>query len=64
MQYFQFNFWPFLFEVFQQICCSSILFKSNFNGLQLNIGFYVKMNKIFVRKIYTLLNIERKLAYK
>ena len=38
--------------------------KSYFNGLQLNIGSYVKMNTIFVLKIYTLLNIEHKLEYK
>jgi len=37
--------------------------KSYFNGLQLNIGSYVKMNIIIILKIYTQLNIEHKLAY-
>ena len=39
------------------------LLKSYFNGLQLNIGSYVKMNILFVLKIETLLNIGHKLEY-
>ena len=50
-------------SIFHRTTVILFILKSDFNGLLLNIGSYVKMNIIIFLKIQTSLNIEHKLAY-